>query len=289
MAEFVIVTGMSGAGRTQASNTFEDLGWFVIDNLPLPLVPKVAELVLGGGSTIERVALVVGRNAPDEMATGGALLLAIDGLAATGARVRVLFLDASDPILVRRYESSRRRHPLAEHEGVGVGIERERGVLQAVRDRADVILDTSATNVHELRERLVELFGAVDQDPKMAVSIVSFGFKHGLPSDVDLVFDLRFLPNPHWVPELQSFTGLDEAVRAYVIDRPETAEFLDNLDRLLAPLLPAYEREGKSYLSIGIGCTGGQHRSVAVSVALAERLRARGYAPLVRHRDLTKR
>ncbi len=289
MAEFVIVTGMSGAGRTQASNTFEDLGWFVIDNLPLPLVPKVAELVLGGGSSTERVALVVGRNAPEELATGGALIRAIDDLKATGARVRVLFLDANAEILVRRYESSRRRHPLAEHESVAVGIERERAVLQTIRDRADVILDTSGTNVHELRERLVELFGSLDHDTSMAVSIVSFGFKHGLPSDVDLVFDLRFLPNPHWVPELQPMTGLDDDVRAYVLERDETQTFLQLLESLLEFLLPAYEHEGKSYLSIGIGCTGGQHRSVAVSVELADRLRKFGAAPTVRHRDLLKR
>lgn len=282
MSEFLIITGVSGAGRSQAADTFEDLGWFVIDNLPPALIGKVAELVQAPGSTTERVALVVGTGHYLDEVTP-----ALDTLRATGARVRVLFLEASDEVLVRRFENTRRRHPLAESERVTDGIEKERALLDPVKSQADVVVDTSDLNVHQLRDRLLELFG-LDAEVPMQTSVVSFGYKHGLPLDVDLVFDCRFLPNPHWVEDLRPLTGQDEPVRAYVASQPETPEFLARLDDLLALLLPAYVKEGKSYLSIAVGCTGGTHRSVYIAEELGRLLEKRGFRPMISHRDLGK-
>ena len=281
MSEFLIITGVSGAGRSQAADTFEDLGWFVIDNLPPALIGKVAELVQAPGAT-ERVALVVGTGHYLDEVTP-----ALDQLRAGSSRVRILFLEASDEVLVRRFENTRRRHPLAESERVTDGIEKERTLLDPVKSQADVVVDTSDLNVHQLRDRLLELFGNESEGP-MQTSVVSFGYKHGLPLDVDLVFDCRFLPNPHWVEALRPLTGLDEPVRAYVASQPETPQFLAKLDDLLALLLPAYVKEGKSYLSIAVGCTGGTHRSVYIAEELAKLLRERGFRPMISHRDLGK-
>jgi RNase adapter protein RapZ len=282
MTEFLIITGVSGAGRSQAADTFEDLGWFVIDNLPPALIGKVAELVQAPGSTTERVALVVGTGHYLDEVTP-----ALDQLRAMDGRVRVLFLEASNEVLVRRFENTRRRHPLAESERVTDGIERERTLLDPVKSQADVVVDTSDLNVHQLRDRLLELFGN-DAEAPMQTSVVSFGYKHGLPLDVDLVFDCRFLPNPHWVDALRPLTGQDEPVRQYVASQPETPEFLARLDDMLALLLPAYVKEGKSYLSIAVGCTGGTHRSVYIAEELAKLLEKRGFRPMVSHRDLGK-
>lgn len=281
--EFLIITGLSGAGRSQAADTFEDLGWFVIDNLPPALISKVAELVQSPGSTTERVALVVGTSQYlDELTP------ALDQLRETNRRVRVLFLEASDEVLVRRYENTRRRHPVTEGEGLLESIQREREQLDAVKSMADVVVDTSDFNVHQLRDRLLELF-ARDAGPGMQVSVVSFGYKHGLPLDVDLVLDCRFLPNPHWVDELRPKTGLDQAVRDYVLDQPEAKEFLARVDDLLELLLPAYVREGKSYLTLAVGCTGGNHRSVVIAEELGRILEQRGFPPTVSHRDARRR
>jgi len=282
VSEFLIITGLSGAGRSQAADCFEDLGWFVIDNMPPALLIKVTELVQAPGSTIERVALVVGTTAYlDELSP------ALDQLAKTADRVRVLFLEATTEVLVRRYENTRRRHPMAESDRVSDGIERERELLDPVKSQADVVVDTSDLNVHQLRDRLLDLF-AGDTESGLQTSVVSFGYKHGLPLDVDLVFDCRFLPNPHWVPDLRPLTGLDAPVRQYVIDQPDTPLFLDRLDGLLELLLPAYVKEGKSYLSIGVGCTGGTHRSVVIATELGRLLRDRGFEPTVSHRDINK-
>jgi len=281
MSEFLIITGVSGAGRSQAADTFEDLGWFVIDNLPPALIGKVAELVQAPGAA-QRVALVVGTGRYLDEVTP-----ALDQLRATASRVRVLFLEASDEVLVRRFENTRRRHPLAESERVTEGIERERALLDPVKSQADVVVDTSDLNVHQLRDRLLELFGNASETA-MQTRVVSFGYKHGLPLDVDLVFDCRFLPNPHWVESLRPLTGLDDPVRDYVASQPETPEFLAKLDELFALLLPAYVKEGKSYLSIAIGCTGGTHRSVYIAEELAKLLAERGFRPKVSHRDLGK-
>jgi len=282
VSEFLIITGLSGAGRSQAADCFEDLGWFVIDNMPPALLSKVTDLVQAPGSTIERVALVVGTTAYlDELSP------ALDQLAKTANRVRVLFLEATTEVLVRRYENTRRRHPMAESDRVSDGIERERTLLDPVKSQADVVVDTSDLNVHQLRDRLLDLFAA-DAESGLQTSVVSFGYKHGLPLDVDLVFDCRFLPNPHWVPELRALTGLEAPVRQYVCEQPDTPEFLARLDALFELLLPAYVKEGKSYLSVGVGCTGGTHRSVVIAEELGRLLRSRGFAPTVSHRDIHK-
>ncbi|MDP8938107.1 MAG: RNase adapter RapZ [Actinomycetota bacterium] len=281
MAEFLIITGVSGAGGSTAADTFEDLGWFVIDNLPPALISKVAELVQVPGANTERVALVVRTEHYLEE-----LIRALEQLRTT-ARVRVLFLEASDEVLVRRYENTRRRHPLGDAERVSEAIERERALLDPVKAMADVVVDTSDLNVHQLRDRLHDLFGHESETP-MQTSIVSFGYKHGLPLDVDLVFDCRFLPNPHWVDELRPLSGLDQPVRDYVRAQPETGEFLARLDDMMALLLPAFVKEGKTYLSIAVGCTGGRHRSVVIAEELARLLRGRGFEPMVQHRDLAR-
>jgi UPF0042 nucleotide-binding protein len=282
MSEFLIITGLSGAGRSQASDTFEDLGWFVIDNLPPTLIAKVTDLVQAPGSTTERVALAVGTGAfLDELPP------ALDQLRQTGARVRILFLEASNEVLIRRYENTRRRHPLAEGDRVWEGIERERQLLEPVKDQADVVVDTTELNVHQLRDRLLDLF-ARETQTGLQTSVVSFGYKHGLPLDVDLVFDTRFLPNPHWVDALRPLTGLDEPVRAYVLGQPDTDAFLGQLDDLLGLLLPAFVKEGKSYLSIAVGCTGGRHRSVVIAEELAKRMAARNFTPSISHRDIDR-
>jgi UPF0042 nucleotide-binding protein len=285
MSEFVVITGLSGAGRSQAADELEDLGWFVIDNLPTELIPKVMELVRSPGSSTPRVALVVGLGAHQ-----GELLHALDGLRASGALVRQIFLDASTDVLVRRYEGTRRRHPLlsAAEEGLTEAIERERGLLEPVKAEADVVLDTSDLNVHQLHDRILELFGEDHPAAGMQTRVVSFGYKHGLPLDVDIVLDCRFLPNPHWVDDLRPLTGLDEPVRRYVLAQPSATELLDHLDGLLRSLLPAYVAEGKSYLTLAFGCTGGRHRSVAIAEAVAGILRQQGFDPTVTHRDIDK-
>ncbi len=284
MAEYLILVGMSGAGRSTAAATFEDRGWFVIDNLPPALIGKIAELTSQAGAEYERVCLVSGRGGYEGIAE---LAPEIRRLRSTGARVRVGFLDAPDEVLVRRYEGTRRRHPV-EATSVLSAIQQEREMLDALHDEADVVVETGNLNVHELRDRLIELVDGVGAMAGMQTAVVSFGFKHGIPLDVDLVFDCRFLPNPHWVPGLRTLSGLDEQVRAYVLENEETTALLSRLDDLFALLLPAYVREGKSYLSIAIGCTGGRHRSVVLADEIAERIRRRGYAPVVHHRDIDR-
>ncbi len=280
MVEYLIITGMSGAGRSQAAATLEDLGWFVIDNMPTALIGKVAELTARPGAGTDRIALVVGRDA----AQLGDLQGAVDQLREGGARVRVLYLEASDEVLVRRFEGTRRRHPVGR-EGVTDAIRIEREWLRPMREVADIVVDTSETNVNQLRERLVELF--TDADAKtMRVTVLSFGFKHGVPRDVDTLFDARFLPNPHWIEELRPLTGLDPPVRDWVLGQEAAKEFVERVDDLLGFLLPAYDKEAKAYLTIAVGCTGGRHRSVALVEALAACIGERGYDPAVHHRDV---
>jgi len=284
MAEYLILAGLSGAGRSTAAATFEDRGWFVIDNLPPALIGKIAELTSQVGAEYERVCLVSGRGGYEGIAE---LAPEIRELRSTGARVRVVFLDAPDEILVRRYEGTRRRHPV-EATSVLAAIQQEREMLEAVREEADVVVETGDLNVHQLRDRLIALVDGVGTSAGMQTAVVSFGFKHGIPLDVDLVFDCRFLPNPHWVAALRGLSGLDAPVREYVLGNDETKELLARLDDLFALLLPAYVREGKSYLSIAIGCTGGRHRSVVLADEIAERIRRRGYTPVVHHRDIDR-
>jgi UPF0042 nucleotide-binding protein len=282
--DVTVITGMSGAGRSEAADVLEDLGFFVIDNLPPALIGKVAELARGGGRP-HRYGLVVDVRSGVFIEDLGA---ALADLRASGARTRVLFLDASDETLVRRFEATRRRHPLAVTDRVHEGIQKERALLGELKGSADVVLDTSQLNVHELRDRLVQLFSEDLSSQSLQVSIVSFGYKHGLPLDVDVVFDCRFLPNPHWIDALRPLDGREPAVRDYVVGQPETQAFLEELRRLFELTLPAFEREGKSYLSIAVGCTGGRHRSVAIAEELGKLLVSLGSDPSVRHRDVDR-
>jgi UPF0042 nucleotide-binding protein len=278
---------MSGAGRSTAAAALEDVGWFVIDNLPAALIMKMVDMVDRPGSGIERVALVIGRGGRD---TGPEyfddLPDVLDELRGTSRRVRVVFLDAADEVLVRRYEGTRRRHPLPAR-GVEESIAVERKLLEPVRERADLIVDTGDLNANQLRARILEAFGAEDA-PQMQTTVISFGYKHGIPLDVDIVFDCRFLPNPFWVEDLRPFSGLDDPVRDYVLDKPESVAFLEKVDDLLTSTLPAFVREGKSYLTIAMGCTGGRHRSVALAEALGARLSRHGQSVSVFHRDIER-
>lgn len=280
--DVTIITGMSGAGRSASADVLEDLGFFVIDNLPPALVAKVAELGRGTGGP-QKFALVIDVRSGEFVDD---LVAALAELREMGASTRVLFLDAADDVLVRRYEATRRKHPLAAGDRISDGIASERNLLEELKGQADIVLDTTELNVHELRDRLRELFDVDQRAGALQTSIVSFGYKHGLPLDVDLVFDCRFLPNPHWVEELRPRPGTDPLVRDYVMSQPESGRFLEEMERLFALLLPAYVREGKSYLSIGIGCTGGRHRSVVIATELARVLQRDGVTPRVHHRDI---
>ncbi|MXV98339.1 MAG: RNase adapter RapZ [Acidimicrobiaceae bacterium] len=278
---------MSGAGRSHAANNLEDLGWFVMDNLPPSLIPKVAELAGAPGAGIDRLALVVGTGRyHDEIVS------TIDDLRSGISEMRILFLDAATDVLVRRYESTRRRHPFAEAGGASTAtlaeaIEAERAALEPVRATADVVIDTSDLNIHQLRDRMAELFG-VGEGQTMRITVLSFGYTHGIPLDVDIVIDCRFLPNPHYVDELRPLSGLDAEVAGYVMSQPVTGEFLERMESLLTLLVPQYVDEGKSYLTVAFGCTGGRHRSVAVTEHFAGVLAAMGHEPAVVHRDIDK-
>jgi RNase adapter protein RapZ len=290
VSEFLVVTGMSGAGRSTAADSLEDLGWFVIDNLPATLIQKMAETINVPGAEIERVALVIGRGGGSG-STGsdylGDLPGMLEALRANGNRVRVLFLDASDEVLLRRYEGTRRRHPLVAR-GVEESIADERRLLGPMRDQADLLIDTGELNTNQLRSRVLEAFADEGGASSMRTSVVSFGYKYGLPLDVDVVFDCRFLPNPFWIEELRPFSGIDVPVRDYVLSQPETKDFLEKLDGLLTGILPSFVREGKSYLTIALGCTGGRHRSVALAEALGKRFAEHGHPVSVFHRDMER-
>ena len=282
MSSFVVIAGLSGAGRSHAANNLEDLGWFVMDNLPPSLIPKVAELAGATGTGIDQLALVVGTGRyHDEIVD------MINGLRSEIPALRILFLDAATEALVRRYESTRRRHPFSEAGTLAEAIEAERAALEPVRAVADVVVDTTDLNVHQLRDRMMELFDA-GGGRAMRVTVLSFGYSHGIPLDVDIVIDCRFLPNPHWIEDLRPLCGLDAPVAQYVMAQPVTAEFLARLEALLELLLPHYVEEGKSYLSVAFGCTGGRHRSVAVAEHFAGVLRGLGHEPAILHRDMAK-
>ena len=279
MSDLLVITGLSGAGRSEFAKDLEDLGWFVIDRLPPDIATKVADLAVGPTAPWDRVAFALRADV-----TGGETLRAVSELRDSSERLRVVFLDCSTETLVRRYESSRRPHP-SPAAGLEEAIEDERTLMDPVRAAADLVLDTSDLNVHELRDQVARLYGESDDRP-MRTTITSFGYKHGLPRDADLILDCRFLPNPHWIPELRPLTGLDGPVREHVLSHEVTQEFLDQMGDLLGMLMPAYVAEGKSYLSIALGCTGGRHRSVAVAETVAEMLRGREFDPVVTHRDI---
>jgi UPF0042 nucleotide-binding protein len=279
--ELVLVTGMSGAGRSTAARALEDLGWFVVDNLPPSLLPQAIDEVRADIDDA-RLAVVVdvrGGKIFDDLAES--LQRVLDD----GTDLRVLFLEAGDNELVRRFESSRRPHPLQESGGILDGLVRERALLGDLRARADLVIDTSALNVHDLRRKVDAAFGGNDR-VQLRATVMSFGFKYGLPLDADIVNDVRFLPNPYWVPELRDFTGLDASVSDYVTELPEAREFLDRMSSMVDLVSDGYLREGKRYVTVGIGCTGGKHRSVAMAENLASRLVKHGVEVLVVHRDL---
>ena len=284
--EFVIISGLSGAGKSKAASFLEDMGFFCVDNLPVPLIPKLAELIMAGSGVYERVALVSdirgGQNPQG-------LLQALDTLLGMRCSYKILFIEASDSTIIKRYKETRRSHPLA-HGGASLeeAVRAEREALAPVRARADHIIDTTALSTAKLRGSLMELFGSGERAREMSVSVISFGFKYGLPIEADLVFDVRFLPNPYYVEELREHTGLEPAVRDYVMQGAQAERFLTKLNDLVDFLLPQYVEEGKTALVIAVGCTGGRHRSVAVTRALADHIKVLGYQAVENHRDMTR-
>lgn len=279
-AQIVVITGMSGSGKASVLKAFEDLGYYCVDNLPVELIPRFAELAKHS-SQIERTALVVDIREGRELRRLPAILKNLKRTVDT----TLLFLEADDEALVRRFSETRRPHPLSNLP-VKAAIADERRRLQPIRKLADLIIDTSKLNVHELRSHAIDRFRTdVANDKNIFVSCVSFGYKQGVPQDADLVFDVRFLPNPHFIPELRPFTGRHPKVAKYIRSFPQTQEFLDRITELLIYLLPHYVREGKSYLTIAIGCTGGRHRSVMISEELKKRLAKAGYNVKITHRD----
>ncbi len=284
MADILLITGLSGAGRSQAADDLEDLGWFVVDNMPVELIEKVVELAGSSAAYRTHLALVLGL--PSHQV--GALDV-VQRLRSDGHRVRTLFLDASTLELVKRYGATRRKHPLDDGSGgVEDAVNRERSMLEPVKGAADMLIDTSAMTVHQLKARISEFFATAGAPDGMRIAVVSFGFKHGIPLDVDLVFDVRFLPNPHWDERLRPRTGLDADVAEHVLGGDLAAAFLDRLESMFEVLLPAYRDEGRSYLSVAIGCTGGRHRSVAIAERFASWLSSLGHDPRVTHRDLER-
>ena len=281
MSEVLLVTGMSGAGRSTVSAALEDMGWFVIDNLPLELVVRVGELATTGSRDYAGVAFVVGRSG---VAPPDALLAVEKELQLRHANAKILFLDAPDEVLIRRFEGTRRRHPF-EASTLAESIAGERASMQSIRDAADLVIDTGSINTNQLRSRIVESFTDADGQGALRVSLVSFGYSNGIPRDVDLVFDCRFLPNPHWVEELRAQSGLDEAVAQYVLSQDSAQHFLHDVVDMLEWQIPEFAKEGKSYLSIAIGCTGGRHRSVAIAEELRRRLHIEH---AVFHRDIAR-
>jgi len=282
--DFTIITGLSGAGRSEAAKCFEDLGYFVVDNLPPALIGKMAELAAASGNPT-RVALVAdvrGGVFFSELSRG------FQDLKELKIPYRILFLEASDEDLLRRFEATRRRHPLAAADRVVEGIRKERLMMETLKEEADLIIDTSGMSPHDLRDRVRDVFAKAPPEARVQVSIISFGYKYGLPRDADLVLDVRFLPNPHWMERLRPLPGTDPRVRSYVIGQRGYGEFMRKLRSLFNTTVPGYVAEGKSYLTLAIGCTGGRHRSVVVADELAQYFRKRGHSVAVDHRDLLR-
>jgi len=282
---FVIITGLSGAGKSYAIKCFEDLGYFCVDNLPTTLFPTFAELCANSSRAMQKIALGVDVREGEYLAH---FMEALQALRGRGLRVEVLFLEAADETLVRRYQETRRRHPLAGDGSVPEGIRAERRALRHLRESADRIIDTTGLSVHQLKERLVEGYGTQQTRGALTVSLMSFGFKHGAPYDADLVFDVRFLPNPHFVDSLKRLDGRDAAVEQFVMSFEESRTLLAKIDDFLRFLLPLYQREGKAYLTVAVGCTGGRHRSVTLVELLRRSLEGTGLSPVVRHRDIDR-
>ena len=281
--EFTIITGLSGAGKSEAMRCFEDLGFFCIDNLPATLIPKMAELCSLPGSKIRQVALV-------SDVRGGeffdALFESLRDLKGKDIKYQILFLEASDEELVRRFKETRRRHPLAEGGQIIEGIERERRILNSLRGSADMIIDTTNIETYQLRDKIRSSFLGTQKQKGILITVISFGYKYGVPIDADLVIDVRFLPNPHYVDRLRPMSGEDQEVKDFVFKRAETGRFLKLFEELMVFLLPHYVSEGKTHLTLAIGCTGGTHRSVALSNEIADFLGKKNYNVTVRHRDV---
>ena len=282
--EFVIISGLSGAGKSKAASFMEDMDYFCVDNLPAPLIPKFAELGMAGSGEYDRVVLVTDVRSGTNFS---ALFQSLEALKGMKCPYRILYMDASDDVIIKRYKETRRSHPLAEEcDSLEGAIALERRMLAPLRERAEFVVDTSDLSTAKLRGELLRLFGRGSQEGAMTVSVTSFGFKHGLPREADLVFDVRFLPNPYYVQELRPRTGLDDGVRDYVFSGGAAGEFLEKLQDLVGFLLPKYVEEGKTALVVAVGCTGGHHRSVAIAHALAAYIRGRGYPVTESHRDL---
>ncbi|QQY80881.1 RNase adapter RapZ [Keratinibaculum paraultunense] len=280
--EFVIITGMSGAGKSQAMKAMEDMGYYCMDNLPPTLLPKFAELCCKSKGTIDKVAVVVDIR-------GGIffqdLFDSLEELEKMNVKYRILFLDAEDPVLVKRYKELRRPHPLNPHGRIIDGIEEERVLLENIKNRADYIIDTSKLTIGMLKEEISKIFVEGEEFRQLTISVVSFGFKHGILLDADLVFDVRFIPNPYYIPELRDLTGEDKAVKDYIFAWEQTNTFLEKLLDMLEFLIPYYIKEGKTQLIIGIGCTGGRHRSVAITNKIVDELKGKGHRAIASHRD----
>ena len=283
---FVIVTGLSGAGKTQAMRSLEDIGYFCVDNLPPTLIPKFAEACFQTDGKIDKIALVMDIR-------GGkffdALFESLKDLENLEYKYEILYLDASDEVLIKRYKESRRKHPLAPEGRVLQGIALERNKLSELRNRASNIIDSTKLSIWDLRQKITEIYGEEGQiEVELMITVLSFGFKYGIPVDSDLVFDVRFIPNPFYIPELKQFSGMDEPVKAYVLKHEVTSNFLEKLNDMFEFLIPNYVKEGKRQLIIAIGCTGGRHRSVAITNAVYESLKAKGQKVTMEHRDINE-
>jgi len=281
----VIITGLSGAGKSQAMHSFEDLGYFCIDNLPPMLIPKFAELAIQSAGKINRIALVSDIRGGDFFAS---LQEALQHLEAIGLAYEIIFLEASDEVLIRRFKETRRRHPLASLGSITEGIKEERRMLAQIRRRADKLIDTSLLTPQELKEKIKNLYAPDNEKENILITLVAFGFKHGIPLDADLVFDVRFLPNPHYIDQLRPLTGNDEAVKNYIWKWSVTYQFFQKLVDMVQFLIPCYIEEGKPQLVIAIGCTGGRHRSVSLVNELAKILQGKNYSVVKEYRDIEK-
>ena len=283
---FILISGLSGAGKSKAASFLEDMGYYVADNLPAPLIPKFAELCMAGQGQYQKVALVTDIRGGQ---TFDGLFDALDQLRDMGCAYQILFVEASLETIIKRYKETRRSHPLAKAgRSLAEAVALERTALEPVRKRAEYVLDTSALSTAKLRGEMLRLFGEGDGKPAMSVSVISFGFKNGIPLEADLVFDVRCLPNPYYIAELRPQTGLDAGVRDFVFGYQQTRDLMVHLEGLLSFLLPLYVEEGKTALVIAVGCTGGHHRSVAVTRALADFIRQKGYNVSESHRDMTR-